>query len=327
MRKNIIIACSILLLAASLITGCKKDSTDGSAAYEATAASKLASSDNSSKCQLVNLDWGNGAFWHFHYNEKGLADNWIIDNADGLPHHFTMQYDKNNRLTGAKDHFNNTIYSNIFIYTGSQITERTYTNNVTSETGDVLYTYNKKGEMVKEDDIINDVHVTFVYGPMGCIHWDLYFGSNHYLSNDITFEIPNRNPLLAIPGIAFGFPYSNVALWDKRQETSDHLVTYDNDNNPFVIFDTDPAQTTMQTGHQNYLTSVNYYDKVSQTISTYTFTYQNCDRGNDQDNITSQHSRPMPSVINKKTRQMPLLFGSQKQIKEQINVLRMQYHK
>ncbi|HYK44659.1 MAG TPA: hypothetical protein VEV83_05805 [Parafilimonas sp.] len=324
--KNLKILWAILLLAASLLTGCKKETMDSSLSNQTAASSKL--TPPGSRCQLTNLDWGGGAFWHFHYNEKGLADEWIIDNADGFPHNFTMQYDENNRLIGAKDHFNNTVYTNIFKYAGSQLIEQTYTNDVTSETGDKFFTYNKKGDIVREDDIINDVHVNFVYGPMGCIHWDLYFGSYHFLSNDITFEKPNRNPLLSISGIDFGFAFANVPLWDKRQETSDHLVVYDSDNNPFVIFDTDPAQTVMQPAHEDYLSSVNYYDKVNQTITTYTFTYQNCDGQTEQENLASQPSLPMPAVINKNYRQqMPLVFGSQEQIKEQINKLKIQYEK
>jgi hypothetical protein len=322
MRKNLLITYCVVLFSLLQFSGCRKETKDSLVSSETATDSKLASSENNSKCRLNHIDWG-GFFYDFHYNEKGLADEWILDFGDGLPHHYTMEYDKNNRLIKAYDYYNNIIYTNLFEYTGNLITKHTWTSNITAEAGEVIFTYNKKGEMLTQDDIINDVHVTFVYGPRGCIHWDFYIGNALYLSDDFTYSIPNRNPFLAIPGLSFAFPLYAFGTWDKWWNTSDRFVLYDN-GNPIILYDYDPAQTVMQTGHQNYLTSVSYYDRVSESTVINTFTYENC--GGQSEVADAESSQGKRAVIskNRKAVRPLLLYGSQKQIKEQIKQLRNQ---
>ncbi len=79
MKKNLIITFSIMLFACAWLTGCKKESTSAKNAGE---MNDLQVGNNSS-CKLTHNVWGYWYTWDFHYNNKGLADEWKIDFGGG----------------------------------------------------------------------------------------------------------------------------------------------------------------------------------------------------------------------------------------------------
>jgi hypothetical protein len=316
MKKKLIASCSMMLFCLMLFYGCRKETANKAI------SNSVASSDNlqQQNCRLTNVDWGDGTSWHFHYNDKGLADEWILDFGDGLPHRYTMEYNNCSKLIKAYDHFNNTIYTNNFTYNGNKLVKQTWRNNTIDDKGEVHFTYNSKGEIIREDDVINDFHTMFVYNSIGnCTHYDFYLGKTLYLTADFTFRIPNKNPLLTVKGVDLGFTYYTLGLWNKWWETSDRYVLYDN-GNPIVVVDDAPSKTVMNFGKQQYPSSVSYYDKVSKTAITNILSYENCPGGCDVINAPS--SKAAAKNSRSLIRSLLLLPGSAKSIKEKIKELR-----
>jgi hypothetical protein len=329
MKKNLLAACFILLISFFLFSGCRKETTEAIASKEAT-TSDLASSDNShhNKCRLVYLDFPNFYTWKFHYNDKGLADEWTVDFHDGFPHHQTMKYDKNNRLIKAYDYYNNTIYTVHFIYTGNRLTKQTWTNNNTvDDKGEILFTYNSKGQMVKQDLFPNDVHVRMFYDHVGNLtRSNIYLGSELYLADLYAFDKPVRNPCLTISGVDYPFLFYGTGLWNKQWFTSNRTLVYDN-GKPFELVDYDPSKTVIKIGYQHFPIAARYYDRAIGGTVTYTFKYENCEGNCDvaDSDLSSHRNYETDKTITRA--RPPLLMRSAKSIKQQIQELRKQYGK
>jgi hypothetical protein len=148
---------------------------------------------------------------------------------------------------------------------------------------DIHYTYNYKGQMIKEDDDINEYHSRFYYDNKGFnTKTEFFIGTDLIYVSLLKFDIPNRNPYLAVNGVNYGFPSFSWPLFDKRFNSAGTTILYD-EGSPVVIWDDDPAQTVMQTGAAHYLNNAHYYEKVSETPYDITFTYQNCNGKDDDD--------------------------------------------
>ncbi len=314
----------MLLFSLLLFSGCRKETTEATASEKAT-ASNLASSDNLhfNKCRLAYLDWPNFYTWKFHYNEKGLADDWIIDFGDGFPRHHTMEYDKKNRLIKSHEHYNNTIYTYHFTYTVNRLTKVTWSNNTIDEKGEILFAYNRKGQMIRQDAIPNDVHVRMFYDPIGNLtRSDIYLGSELYLSDLYRFDNSVRNPCLTISGVDYPFAFLGGGLWNKQWFTSNRTIIYDNGSR-FLLVDYDPSKTIIKAGYQHYPIAASYYDNATEGPAIFTFKYENCNGNGDV--ASAKFSQDKRAATNKNRNALrPLLYSSQKQIKEQIKQLRKQ---
>jgi len=275
MKKNLFFTLAITLCTIVLLQGCKKQMAPSSADSDSDFSSSFFHKSN---CQLVHLEWFNAFVWDFHYNNKGLADQWKIDIGDGFPQFYTMEYDRFNRLVRTHDSYtiNGTIYTDLFTYSGNRLARHTWTNNITPDQGDVRFTYNGKGEIVREDDPVNDLHNYLFYDRFGnCTRSDYYAGSDLYFSDNYTFNFPIENPCLTVRGVDIMFPYSGTGLWNKWWFTSNKGILYDN-GTPIVANDYDPRKTIMKTGFQHHLVSADYFDNVTQAAAPISFGYDNC---------------------------------------------------
>lgn len=326
MKKNYLKHIGPVLLAVLLVSSCQKSTIEKpSAIKESTeeAARKSPNASQKNRCQLTyGVDANSYPNW-FHYNDKGLADEWRIDFGDGIPDVYTMKYDKWNRLIHADEHIDGILFSTIdFVWTGNNITKEYW--NQDGFLFDVVNTYDKKGQMITREASYG-YRGEMEYSRNGNI--DRYFV--YYLDELISFDIltynqPNKNPFLAIQGIPYSFPYVSN-LWGKWHETSDIYTIYDN-GTPIVILDTDPAQTVMQLTRRNYLSSVTFFDRVSQSFVTRNFEYENCEQNDHHRSTGAASSLPAPNLSagKKSPKRSALLLSRPNDIRKQILELRKQ---
>jgi len=265
--------------------------------------------------------------WDFHYNDQGLADEWTIDQP-GLFRIYKMKYDKFNKVIEAPayDVFGNLVQTNHFTYSGNQIVKQEWNDIVNGGSGKMLFSHNSKGQIVSVEDAITDINVFFTYDNMGnCIRHDYYIGKEIFFSDRYQFDVRLRDPLLTVSGVDFLFAYYGATYFDKLWYSRNLSIVYDIDGNPFVINDFDASKTDISTGNGNFPTSINYYDKVSESPLYFSFG-NSCNGNNFTDQESSSGNRT--SGINKAIKHPSmLLLGSAKSIKEKLQELRKQYLK
>jgi hypothetical protein len=325
MKKNYLKIISSFLLAVLFIAGCQKETKESTGSNELVNSAAKARENS---CRTTVDDWPTVGRMEFHYNDKGLADEWTIDYGFGSPLHTNeMTYDNNDRLIQSNEFYFGSTYIYHFYYTGKLLTRLTRVNvDDPADAIDAIMTYNSKGQIIRQDDDVFDSHVLMTYDNIGnCTRTDLYFGDELYFSDIYSFNQPVRNPRAAVPGVDIGFPfYGTGGFSNKRMFTSNRTEIYDN-GNLFLYNDYDPAQTTINTGNHNYPSSATYYDRVTEEPLTITFDYENCNgngstakSGNSQTNINHGAKTSI-----KTTRQL-LRMGSVKSMKEQIQKMKQQ---
>jgi hypothetical protein len=294
MRKKINFQTLTFLFICLLLAGCQK-STDVSP--ENLLLKKPTDGNLKNQCQLVYAeDIGNFPNWYF-YNDKGLAEEWRIDFGTGIPDIITMTYDSDNKLKNAEWHSNGNLFATIdFDWDGKQLTEEHW--NIGGGLFDVINTYNSKGEIVKREGTDGYV-ANYTYTPQGNHAQDfVYFQGQLLQSDEFTYKQPNKYPNLAITGIPYSFIFVNPYM-SKWYHESNRFTVYDA-GNPIILLDTDPAQTIMQIGAQNYLNSITFFDNINGSHVTRSFEYQNC--GSDKNNAISRANPSSENSILKKKR-------------------------
>ncbi len=320
MKKNYFKNISSFLLISLFFIGCQKDLKENPETdlQQANAKPK-------NECRMTNFTYPGGEY-NYHYNNQGLCDEWNISDY-GL---FRQEYDINRRLAISKLYVGGDLIFTIhFFYEGKKVNKEIWYNGNTSEIYDeVLYTYNSKGEMVRMESFIGDYYTIMSYTAEGNnSSWDFFIGGSPYYSVVSIYTKPYKNPYLAVPGIEHGFPFINPHInSSKWSSASDKFTVYDENGDPIVVFDYDPAQTFWQLGQQNYPLSVTFYDLISEQWFPLTFEYENCIPGNNNSNarITQAPSTTSSRKINPV---MLLKRSPSKSIKEQAMELRRQFRR
>ncbi len=332
MKKNYLQLTGLFLFSLLFFMGCQKEVKESPVigkSEDTTPSENTANRNNKeNSCRLVSLDWfaGGSGLWQFHYNEKGLADEWKIDYGYGTIEE-KMYYDKNNRLIKADEIYFGSNYEYRFYYSGKRLRRATRISvDFPEDAMDFTYIYNRKGQNIRQDDVIRDEHVLMYYDPMGnCTRTDIYLGSDLWYSDNYTFEKPIKNPLLNVPGVETGFlSYGGTYMSNKRWFTTNRTVIYDA-GVPTVFNDYDPSKTVPNIGRDNLPNSVNYYDRVTETSLDILFDYDNCDgKSGQQHHGYSQANKN--SLVNKTIPQIRpgLHWGSLKSMKEQADRLKGQ---
>ena len=324
MKKNFVTLCSIMLFGFVWLTGCKKESTSAENAGEMSDFQV----GNNSSCKLTHNVWAYWYTWDFHYNDKGLSDEWKIDFGGGYFWNFKMKYDKFNKLTEAiaYDPYDNKIIVTSFTYSGNQIIKQTWTNLQGGANSDLRFSHNSKGQIVKVDDILWDSHVFLTYDNMeNWIRSDYYIGSDIYYSDIYEYGSQVRNALLTVSGVNWPFPYYGGSYFQKLWFSRNLSIVYDSDGNQYVVNDLNASNEDFSTTLQNFPASIHYYDETSQSPFDFSFGYS-CDRNSDLANQpSSQNSANLGANKNTKSPKPMLLTGSGKSIKEQLQDLRKEY--
>jgi hypothetical protein len=189
---------------------------------------------------------------------------------------------------------------------------------------DIYYKYNQRRQMTRIDDAVNDFHSRFYYNNSGYnTKTEFYIGTDLLYTYSFEFTIPNKNPYLAVNGVDFGFPFYVLPLFDKRWESKGKVIYYE-EGIPYVIYDLDAAQTTIQTGAHNYMTYSSYYDMATETAGNVACTYQNCG-GDDDDRIAAPPAIKSTGQLSIKNRLISILNRPSKNIKQQLKDFKQEY--
>jgi hypothetical protein len=298
--KNNFIGHFALLLAVITLASCQKSITESSAIKGSgtNTTSKLPDASLKNQCQLTfAVDWNSNPNW-FHYNNEGLADEWQFDYGSGINDVFSLEYDNSNRLSHSDWHFDGALIATIdFVWSGNHISSENWDQG--GFLFDVVNTYDQKGQLIKRDASYG-LRAEVEYSPDGNpIRYVAYFDNQILGSDVLTYNQPNRNPFLAAQGLPYGFPYA-AYVFGKRHETSDIYTDYSS-GAPVVGLDTYPAQTVMQMTNQNYVSSVTFFDNVSQSFKIRNFEYQNCGPANNASAGQGNSSQASKSSADKKS--------------------------
>src|SRR5450432_1539031 len=79
MKKNYLKLIGSFLFVFLLVTGCQKEIKNQPVSQNASGENIGLEVGNNSSCKLTHNAWDNLFTWDFHYNGKGLADEWKID--------------------------------------------------------------------------------------------------------------------------------------------------------------------------------------------------------------------------------------------------------
>jgi hypothetical protein len=269
-------------LAGLLISSCQKESKE----QNPEIAVQSAKTKPKNECRLVASNVNDAfsfAYDTYHYNSLGLCDVWT-DNSSFGNNVYNQRYDANGRLVGSEWNYEGSLITTIeFTYQNGRIVKESwYWAGTTDLYDEIWFTYNARGQIVKNESFVNDWYAETKYAPDGSVlSGEIIFGGSPYFSFYYTYNRPVKNPYLAVTGIDMFFPYyTPSAFSSKFRHAAEKEIIYDFDGSPLVMFDYDPAKTTWEVGGQNYALSNDCYDPLSNGWYNYSFEYENCGSDN-----------------------------------------------
>lgn len=329
MKKNVISTCISLISALLILSGCQKETATASEdAVNSSLASSTDLKNHKDDCRLIfgtNADPTGSADFTFHYNKKGLANEWGIENYGS----FTQQYDVFGRLKKATLTQNGEVTGIVsFFYNESDKVAKEIWYLGTDTTDIIYYHYNVQGNLVKTQSFLNDYIATGKYTPDGNLsETDLYFSGVPVYTAVYKYNKHFKNPYLAVPGVDHLYPYYTPMdlFYGKWRWASLKQIAYDENNNPIVQFEYDPSKTVWQAGPHSYPALVTYFDVLSGGWFSYKFEFENCEGGGCNELSPSQIAAPSTAFDAGKMNMMMLLKRDpSKSIKEQVKEFRQQ---
>ena len=307
MKSAIVRKSSILIIAlALLMSACKKEGL------------QVGDIGKAGGCNLTEIDWGGLFKWNFSYNEKGLADVWAIDYGKGDINTFKIKYDQSGRLASSNgyDGAGKLIYTTSFTYVDIRIASQSWSDILNGTQSVTTFTYNKNGEIVREDDNADDLHYFLTYDNFGnCTKSDQYIGKKLYFSDNYEFNVPVVNPLLTVTGINLIFPLGGVGYFNKFWFSRNLSYTYDDKGTAYETNDFKASAKDFVKRPEDFPTSVNYYDAVSESPYLFAFSYSCGEK-----RILPKIDESKNTILTKQT-----FFGPPAIIKKQLIALRKQY--
>ncbi len=343
MKKNLFKVISGLIFSALAFWGCQKDIKELSAAPETELQLKGDNNGNNNKCRLVSNQGDDNLLQTFHYNNKGLVDQWNYS-VTAYNDRLAFEYDRNDKVVKARYYYNGEfLYTLIPEYQGNRIIKETWFVGETNIIDDqAFFTYNRKGQLIRKESFLYDYYILYKYDAVGNAYKQDWFYTDGTQIYDLTyyFTKPVKNPMLLVPGLARGIAWQYYELSPWRQ-TGLKAIAFDEGGNPFTFLDQEPRRSILRAGRQNYAVYQNFYDRVSESWYEQTWSYDNCGRNDNCDDLDGNGKRdceenndlsksPVSTALanNKNNRiAMPVLHGPMKKIKEQIIELRKQFKK
>jgi hypothetical protein len=328
MKKSLFTSCSLFLVAFLFITGCQKTKD---LKYENKAEAERHKDGDKEECRLTKLssEYGQEIF---EYNRKGLVGKWTVI-YPGYEGYFLLEYDPLGQLVRAKFYDPTGLLLNTikFIYWNNKsVKDVWYEGNTNVKTDEVVHTRNRNGKIVKSESIMGDYYTLYNYTDDGnnVSEWKYFVGGLPVYQGDYTYLNPYKNPELASRGINYSFPFINGAYSEnKLYSTSEKFTYFDEAGNAIVDSYQDPSKTIATVNAQNYVTTSDFYNVLSDDWVHFVFDYENCGScGNC--NTRSAAKLPAANTGSLKIRPFNLLIkGSAKSIKEQVKKLRMKFGK
>lgn len=305
MKKIQSVQLSLFLFTLLTLTNCRKETTEVTPLKEESSEQSMERGSNHGRdCRLTMYNFYDAVhdysqIDYFSY-KKGKVDEWLASYGSL----FKMEYDNDDRLKIAKMYDAEVLINTIkFIYRNNRVfKEIWYEGNTNVVADQVIYAYNRKGEMIRNESMTYDYYVTYTYTNEGNLKsWFYYSGGLPSQKAEYTYRSEFKNPLEARPGIPYSFPYINAGFGaGKNWYSSEKSTLYDEDGNPSVYYDEDPRLTTWERGPKNYPAKASHVDRISGGSITEMFEYENC-HGHHDDSQTGSLNQKMEKNKNNRS--------------------------
>ncbi len=329
MKKNYLKLITSFVVSLLVITGCQKQINEpqSSPATDLQKDESQARGDHEehrNECRLTE-SVVDGEIETFHYNHKGLCDEWNISSWALLK----LEYNASGLLTKSRVYVGNElIYTIRFFHTGEKVNKEIWYDGNSENVADVVfYTFNRRGQNTRMESFVGDYYTLNTFDAAGNVTaWDFYSGGTRAYSSRATFVHRFKNPRRAISGIDYGFPFLNAAIFaNPFCIASEKLIAYDENGSPVVLYDYDPRRTSYRPASQDYPASGTFFDRVTNDWTSQAFDYENCGgRGHDNHNNSQKVAPSTVPGVNNMNLMMLLKPNSAKSMKERVNDFRQQ---
>jgi hypothetical protein len=300
MKKTITTLVSCIAVILIIFPGCQKEKIETTADVADYSAKGLR---DRNECRLVfssTADPSATSDKYYDYNAEGLCSRWATVEVPFGTSVYNQRYNSRGRLIGSEWNFEGELMTTIeFTYLNGRVKKETWYVAGTSDIYDeVWYTYDARGQMVRNESFLNGWYAVTTYTPQGNVkNIDLYFDNAPYFSIRYSYTRQLKNPNNAIPGIPHFFPYyTPTYAASKFYHAGEKEIVYDENGEPVVLFDYDPQRTVWQTADQGYVQSALCYDRLSEGWYNYSFEFDNCGGCGDG-------NYKKPAQLNRQTRQ------------------------
>jgi hypothetical protein len=196
---------------------------------------------------------------------------------------YVMEYSLQKKLIASKVYEGeNLLYTISFMYEKNRIVKEVWLDATTQEIYDEkIFTYDQKGNLIRSESFIMEAAVVNTYSENGSLlSWQLFDFGLPTVKAEYTYDSNYKNPYNSIKGVDYQFWYTNSAFGfgtGNRWYSSEKVTLYDNNSEPVILYEQDPAKTVWQIGKQHYPLQANYSLKGSDDFVLNTFSYENCD--------------------------------------------------
>ncbi len=318
-----------LLFSVLFFLGCKKEG--GDLKEEQEMKTTAARAEGAGGCQVTKYHYYDAIHDHEQIEEftykNGRVDEW----ASYYGVVYKMEYSVNGKMKIARAYYNGQIISTIrFIYSNNKVVKEIwYVGNTQDIDDEVINTFNERGQLIKSQSIAYDYIVLNKYTAQGYLEsWHYFVGGVSTQKGEYTYNEEIKNPYVsARPGIDYNFAWVNSAFGSgHRWYSSEKIILFDGNGDPFVYYDQDASKTLWQKGQQNNPLRADYVDAISGGSIINSFEYINCP-GSNSNNLTESLVQKSGANKNKMdvSRIRPLLHGPQKEVIQLVKEMRKQH--
>jgi len=261
-----------------LLGSCQKETITETANDEILSTSSL--DENKGGCRLTRYEYYD--FIHDYsqvdaYTYKnGLIDEW----STSWGAIFKLKYDHKGKLKTALGFIDGELVTTIkFIYKDNKISKEIWYVGETDVIDDqVVYTFNNRGQMIKNESLNYFYKVYYTYFHDGeTKSWKYFEDDVPVQLAEYTYYKDYKNPIKTVSGLEHLFAYANSGFFTgKKWYSSEKITLYDENGIPFIYYDLDPRRTTWDIRNRNLPNLATYVDKETQGIVTNNFVYENC---------------------------------------------------
>jgi len=201
-----------------------------------------------------------------------------------------MEYNKQGKLIASRVYDGTTLLATItFVYEQNTVVQEIWRDAITEEVIDeVFLTYDQKGNLVRNESFLLEYYTTYTYTNDGKLQsWKIFEFGLPLILAEYTYGQNIKNPYQSLNGLDYSFWFTNSGFGIKsgnRWYSSENVTLYDENGDPFIYYENDPAQTVWQSGKQHYPIQADYVDINTQLPIITSFQYENCEPGQTSNN-------------------------------------------
>jgi hypothetical protein len=241
--------------------------------------------DVSNCYRLTAYDYYSGT-GDFHQIDRFAYKNGLLDEVttfSGL--RYSIGYDAQSKLATSRVYDGDSLlYIISFVYKNGKVAEEIWRYATSQQIyDDVFLTYDQQGRLARNESFMLEYHTDNTYYPDGSLkRWLVVDHGANFAQGDYTYEDNYKNPFSSITGVDYSFWATNSAFgirMGNRWYTSEKITLFDENNQPYALYEQDPAKTTWKMGQPLYPLESDYVDKLTGDSILNIFSYESCDGG------------------------------------------------